>query len=75
MFEWLKDKLVDDVHEWYKWFSTWFFVSIPTLIALQENIAFMQDMVPDWLIAVLAILGLIARIVKQNKEDKNDNAD
>ena len=38
IIEKIKANPVEDFHECYKWFSTWVFVSIPTLIALQENI-------------------------------------
>ena len=75
IIEKIKASLVEDFRECYKWFSTWVFVSIPTLIALQENIPVIEQYVPQWVVAVLAILGLVARVIKQGKENKNGNPD
>lgn len=74
MLEWMKRKLVKDAKKWYTWASSWVFIAIPFIIALQETIPFVQEMLPSWVVAVVSILGLFARIYKQGK-DGDDNDD
>lgn len=70
MFEKLKEKLVDDVHECYKWFSTYFFIAIPLIVAAQENIPIVAEYLPNWIVAVVSILGFAARVYKQGSVGK-----
>ncbi|HUD52793.1 hypothetical protein [Parvibaculum sp.] len=76
----LKDRLVDDARDVWKWWSTWLYLAIgvagAVAVGLQAMPREFQDCVsisfPRWLVigmSVLALLGPLVRVVKQGRKD------
>lgn len=80
MFDWLKDKLVDDARDVWKWWSTWLSVAVGLIGAIAVGLQMMpqefqdcvSDAFPRWLVigmSVLALLVPVVRVLKQGKAD------
>jgi len=80
MWNRLKDRLVDDARDVWKWWSTWLYLAIglagAVAVGLQAMPQDFQDCVsisfPRWLVigmSVLALLGPLVRVVKQGRKD------
>ena len=64
-------KLVDDVRNWWRWFSTWLIASSGTILLVYENVEGMKDKIPDrifhYLMGILLFLIFVGRVIKQSK--------
>lgn len=63
----LRNRLVHDARNWYKWASTWVLMAIPLVTAAQEEIEVVREYLPRWVVAVLAFAAFGARLYRQEK--------
>jgi hypothetical protein len=64
---------VQDIRNWWRWFSTWLTAASGTLLIAYENFPQLKDYVPDkWFHAIMGgmlVLIFLGRIVKQGQTD------
>ena len=60
-------KLVPDAKHCWRWYSTWGMGAVASLGVLWEMLPALQQYLPPWVVAVLAILAVIGRVVEQDK--------
>lgn len=72
-------KWVDDIRDWWKWHSTWFFAAIGSLPSVWLASPDLQAMLPVPVVAqiapFIALIGFIVRARKQSIKCKPEDED
>lgn len=70
MLEKIKQHLIEDIRDAWKFASVWIIASIGVLDLLYEQMPFVQQYMPSGTVAVLAGMALVARLYKQKHLEK-----
>lgn len=66
----VKDNLVDDFRDAWKFASVWIIAAIGVLDLLYEQMPFVQQYMPSGTVTVLAGMALVARLYRQKHLEK-----
>lgn len=61
--------LLDRIRAVWHHYSTWALAALLAVGSLQEYVPQVQEYLPRWVVAGIAIAGLIGKLVPQNKPD------
>ncbi|HLV82933.1 MAG TPA: hypothetical protein VKY62_04075 [Devosia sp.] len=68
----VKDNLVDDFRDAWKFASVWIIAAIGVLDLLYEHMPFVQQYMPSGTVTVLAGMALVARLYRQKHFEKRE---
>lgn len=68
----VKDNLVDDFRDAWKFASVWIIAAIGVLDLLYEQMPFVQQYMPSGTVTVLAGMALVARLYRQKNLEKKE---